>query len=1229
MPEVVLSINIVGSTIVSECDNVQLSAVLLSQCIYPLQFKWVVLFSNAGSLSSSQQQEALNYFSTFSTFSSTTGINIPSRYIASNCILDVVLYAQTTGGSGLTTAMTKVTVKPNVPTIKFTERPQDNVGFSSAKPTIIAFVVSNRICNGGSRLLQSSSIIPVTIDFKLYSGLTSSSSTTRNLNEIQIEQTLSALYSKYQSINANFSQGFKYNIYYRLVITVTDTNTNTPVYDSLTFYFYKPAVTAVIDSVGGIVSIIKDLTLNGSNSIIPESDGDIIAYNWDCLSATPISSNTTCVCPTLTSYNLQSKELIIVNSKIQNLCKYSYSLTVSATSSSGQKRTHTAQTEFIAFKSSVLPIKGKTIEGYMNNVKDIYFTSQIASTCPDSQLTYEWSLIQVESLVPLSGEKYSKKNTFIYNYLKRIGVNVNSSLTMGDIEIPELYKPQYLTSMTDRIMGVNVKSMVERTRYLFAVIVTYPTTPSFEFLSYDVPPQPRKRIFTISPTTGVGMETSFSLLFTLPKTTDVDQAQYQILRRDCPSSANKATPVTQVLGTTSSFTGIFAPGQESCNFQVEIIVRAIEYDSSIEMNSIVTIKNPEKPATDVVADCLGSMNSNSKFTTPNQRLSLMGEVANIRVTESSESGKNSVNTMLDLTSQLDSATGGVRDLMDKSQLPSLFNATASTMGNLLTTQVANVDESKGLNVSSKVSSYLKDISSVTGGSQILPACLNSLSSVAGVGEHSKSNNSYYSDLQQTVNQAPAMKLKEAVAGAPAYSVSYPKLELVVKNSYASAFNASQATKTSKGSQMDMPAGLSDTFLNSIPDSGGKTNNTVTFGTSVNAISYNPYVDVKSSSSLNASSITNGSSNIVSPETVVEIYKDLQAGKLDNVVDTTKQTSDILQVAFTPLVIDKTGSSVNSNSTIEIGTLPNNKQVKWTLPTKGDPTSSLTIPMYYLEEEGVWTNQGCSIAATSNKGIVEATCDNLGGKSSSNVGKSNGLSKLPIVVAKKKALRIAMDLVEDFVKVLRSGNYKMLYNFGAFTNASWENYMVFAGVGLAFIIYVILVFYYHKQDKLILHNERMAALKVKLFPRDEVSHDGVIYKVFSFFSKLKKKGIKQAIETTGEPNSQLPPIQRDSTQKVTTMTKEKKKIPNGYSLLDPHEEDELKHLYKFHLELKDVKHYDEKQLYESSYNTINSNKVLSRITQSRLDDIIVIQPTVFSLVLVSILHIYIYRVSTLS
>ena len=62
---------------------------------------------------------------------------------------------------------------------------------------------------------------------------------------------------------------------------------------------------------------------------------------------------------------------------------------------------------------------------------------------------------------------------------------------------------------------------------------------------------------------------------------------------------------------------------------------------------------------------------NDKYTSPNQKISILNEISNIHVTEASQSGKDSVNTIMDVISQIDATTGGVRDLMDGDQVTAL------------------------------------------------------------------------------------------------------------------------------------------------------------------------------------------------------------------------------------------------------------------------------------------------------------------------------------------------------------------------------------------------------------------------------------------------------------------------------------------------------------------------------------------------------------------------------
>ena len=1115
-----------------------------------------------------------------------------------------MLSAQTTSGLGVTSTSTQVTVVGDLPAIRFTEKSQRITQFPSGTPTIMAFDVVNNKCTDNSRLVQNSLVLPITVDFQLFSGSSPSAITDRGATEMQIEQGFYSLYSKYQAITTNFTQGFKYNVFYKLVITVTLTTSNTTVSDSLTFSFTKSPITAVIDSLGGIATVIGDLTLNGKNSNIPQPEDDTIDFTWKCVSAISFLNGSTCICPILLSNYYKSDQLTITNAKIQNLCKYSYSLTVMATSSAGIKRTSSTTTEFLVYKSAILPIYGKVVQGHMFNVRDIYFSPQITSSCPDSQLSFEWSLVEVESLLPSNVAKYSQKNTFIINYLKKTGLAINSSLAKDDKEIPQSYQPDYLTSLSNRILGCDAKKMTEKTVYTYGVTVSYPSTSSFVFISYETQPQPRNRTLKITPDSGIGMETSFSLAFSLLNTTDVDQAQYQILRRDCPSSTSEAIPVTQVLGTRNSYTGVFSPGQESCKYQVEIVVRAIEYGSSIEVSNIVTIKPSKKTANDVIADSLSKMKANSNNRNPNQKLAMLGQISNVNVIDSSKGGKDAVNMIMDGITDLDKSSGGVRDLMSKDQAIPLLNVTSSIMGNLLNTQSANVDPSLASYVTTKVSNYLNDTGSLSEGTQIFPSFLSTLSSVAKIGTTARSDNAFYKDIHNILTSIITLKLKDTIPGAIPFNISSNKIELIIQNSYVSAFNTPQSFSTSKGATIGLPGNMANTFLNAITDSATKANNAVTIATSLLGESFNPYLDAKKNTLLNVSSINNQSSSFVSAETIASLYKDMAAGNLSNVVDSKKQNADILEVGFMPLYIDKSGNIQNLGSGIEIGKLPDNSKANWTIPTQTDQNNSIVVPMYFIEDTGVWINNGCGITSTNSTNHVSVSCDNLGKQEIKTL-------KIDTTIA----VKMTTDIINDVPNVLKSGNYIMLYNFGVSSSASWGGYLVLSCIAVFLIFIVYLTWFLNTSDNWVLLEERIITLEERYGERRKEISGGVMTKVFTFYSQVRKKGMNNVAKDSVLGNARE--NARGNTGRNTggnpgengsaLYTNEQKVIhvPNGFSVLTSYEEKKLRKTYDFIAEHST--RFPNKFFFLNYYKELCSNVILRRFTQARLNDDIIVKP----------------------
>ena len=378
------------------------------------------------------------------------------------------------------------------------------------------------------------------------------------------------------------------------------------------------------------------------------------------------------------------------------------------------------------------------------------------------------------------------------------------------------------------------------------------------------------------------------------------------------------------------------------------------------------------------------------------------------------------------------------------------------------------------------------------------------------------------------------------------------------------------------------------FFNAIANSTEKANNTVTIAITMMGESFNPYEDMKTNSLLNASSINNQSSSIVAPETIAIIYKDLAAGKLSNDVDTKNQSADIVEVSFNPLYIDKKGDNKKLDSPLEIGKLPDEKKVAWTIPEKAEPNNSIVVPMYYVEEKKVWINDGCEITPSNKTDKVKASCNNLGKQERIKIQDINYTI----------ATKISVDIINDVLNVLRSGNYKMLYNFGAFTSASWSGYFFLSCIVLFLIFTGYLSWFLNINDYWLLFEERIITLEERYGESKEEITGGVMTKVFTFYSQVRKKGMRNVAKSTNEVD----------TGDLVMNTENEIKIPNGFSVLTMYEEKKLREAYDFYYEHSTK--FPNKFFFLNYYKELCSNVILRRLTQARINDDIIAKPVTF-------------------
>ena len=480
---------------------------------------------------------------------------------------------------------------------------------------------------------------------------------------------------------------------------------------------------------------------------------------------------------------------------------------------------------------------------------------------------------------------------------------------------------------------------------------------------------------------------------------------------------------------------------------------------------------------------------------------------------------------MNLVSTIDIPTGGALTLCDTSNKPKVLNTTTNILSSMVNNQAATVDVSIAGNISGKATSYLSIAKNIDGATSMIPTIITSLSGVADIGKTNVANPAFYNAHQQALGNMTQMKLNETQPGSPPYSVSSPSLEMVVQKNYTSAFDTPQNASSDKGNQLNMPGGLQNEINSVIAKSLGQTNNTLSLGTSLSALSYNPFSNIKASSVINTTSFSNTTlPDGVTPTTMSSIYNDLSKGKLNNVVDNTAQDADIIQVALTPTQVQKNSSEIPAGNNIVLSSFPADQKAYFHFSTSAknnstDNNNTSMVPLFYNAASKTWTNDGCAIETPFFSSLINVSCNQIG---------------IPLVKGGKVqletiAVSITVDIIKDFLSVLEAGNYASLYSFGNFYTAPPTN---FAVLGCLFVFFILVGFgalKLHNIDIKVLHYERVRTLYAR-YGIKRKQEETILKHVFGFLSDIKLDGAKSTFKK----------LQLAAEGKLDTVNKEEKK-----------------------------------------------------------------------------------------
>jgi hypothetical protein len=326
------------------------------------------------------------------------------------------------------------------------------------------------------------------------------------------------------------------------------------------------------------------------------------------------------------------------------------------------------------------------------------------------------------------------------------------------------------------------------------------------------------------------------------------------------------------------------------------------------------------------------------------------------------------------------------------------------------------------------------------------------------------------------------------------------------------------------------------------------------------------------------------------------------------VNTSSLSVPIMHISLIPTIVQKDSSVVPTGQNLHVLSFPGHQVATVSFPVSsgGDNNSSITnptnvnntlmVPMYFNQSSSSWVNTGCQVTNTTQNPspMINAACAQLSVPS-------------PVQTLKNAPFSTTIDIFSNLLSVLASGNYAMLYNFAAFLTAGSANYGVLAVIFICAIFLAISAYRLNVMDTKDLFIERISTLNEKFSPFKKPMEEGLLANVFSLFSKIKNKGIEKTLQIQVEKNDKKQLDCITDRKFDVEKPEENDKITNPKSCLKltEREKKEIKTLYHYYLELSNL--YPEEEIIQKISDEINDSKVLTRLTQARIEDLLANSP----------------------
>ena len=985
----------------------------------------------SGSFTEAEKKKCDEFFKNFGNFNNTLrAISIPSSYLLPNTELKVKVNVTNSYLQNPLERETVVHISSDLPT-----EARYEIISKGAIPEKLFGNLKNYIdINIKSKTILSNSTSKdnIKIWFEIRTGPIKSNLVLRGDDEKAIEAIINARYQKTKILYISAGDQFKYYTYYKLIVFSQCIASNNIYEDSMVFMLIRKQPTCKISSEGFIFNPNTQISLLSHESTLEYGPENELSYYWNCEQCLSLISNSTCSCDIFRS-KIDSKACTcnIYPGTLLDMSKYIISLAITLKQNNYTRSCYTTYEILGMSQAKQAPI-ASILQGYGGSIatkSDIYLAANIdnSSNLQMGIQSYEWTLLEI---VNRSNPKikYSNKNKYYASILKN---DYNITLTKRRVleETPAIttdVTPRVLASPQSLppVLGISREDLKQGLTYSYGLKLTYlyGKSPVYSGVNFDTPSPIALRSLLVAPDTGVEYQTLFTFTFASFAESDNSAASYVLYRKDCPlSSEMDFIPFTIKLKNLNVFSTYLAAGNSSCDYKVLIKLRVIVGDDFSDTTAILRIIS-DSPSSKIgqITSLLTELQSNSTQYSFMEALSMLHQIALL------SSLKTTANDML----QLIINTLTKYDTVQNEYILSSLNADEQvSYYELILSILFEITGSYHLNteiittIMTKVGNYIEKIKNINNGCDTFEKMVKIFDSFINFMANSSSNSMIrtekvlYNKIIQYLDDMVKLKLKEIIPGGHLYQINTPNIAIALKTDGWNSFGNLENNIELANQTIFLPTGLKLLYSNNTQkcDTLHCVISTVLY-----SITFNPYQDIKNSTNIDTSSLTNSSTinGKVKKETIQQIYRDLQnSTKLDNIVNRQKVYSK-----FMILTLYAGDYSVQSKQSIMDTTIAFEElagyskvfkaQISLTKSAANDKKSP-KIPVYYISSNNSWSNYKCELNFSLDS--LMYLPNNYAFISCQVIGFS-GQSQFP-----KAALVLGIDSIEDFDRVAMAGN----------------------------------------------------------------------------------------------------------------------------------------------------------------------------------------------------------------